>query len=443
MVSAHHPSSPPTTTHKNATDLLSLGTSTAVSTTSGNPTAGPANIIPTSSSTRTTALLKAEAAKTATTTQAAQATSIQAPANTIQLEHYRNNSLSHRLKVATLLFDVMSSKSNVDHPMCQECTDMMLEGLERQLDDVGRERDCYLDFLKKIKQQQHDKAPSTTTSPSTDDTTNQDQLAADVKRLTKQEQDAQATLDTMQKEKQHLEQIYKDLQQEEKDLEREEQAFWDECNNYQLKYQQFQNERDAINLKYDHDVHQRECLQKTVVYNDAFCILQDGSFATINGYRLGRLGSHPVEWNEINAAWGQTVLLLCTVANKLRLQFQSYRLVPMGSFSKVEKVDGDVVVAYELYGSSDYALNRLFLNRRFDHAMVAMFSCLKQLSDYAEQKDRSIRLPYRINKDKIGELSIRLQLNQDELWTKALRYMLTNMKWILIFASRASTVVDY
>lgn len=95
------------------------------------------------------------------------------------------------------------------------------------------------------------------------------------------------------------------------------------------------------------------------------------------------------------------------------------------------------------YGSSDYALNRLFLNRRFDHAMVAMLNCLKQLSDYAEQKDRSIRLPYRINKDKIGELSIRLQFNQDELWTKALRYMLTNMKWILIFASRASTVVDY
>jgi beclin 1 len=171
---------------------------------------------------------------------------------------------------------------------------MMLEGLERQLDDVGRERDCYLDFLKKIKQQQHDKTPSTTT----DDTTNQDQLAADVERLTKQEQDAQATLDIMQKEKQHLEQIYKDLQQEEKDLEREEQAFWDECNNYQLKYQQFQNERDAINLKYDHDVHQLERLQKTVVYNDAFCIVQDGSFGTINGYRLGRLGSHPVSGSE-------------------------------------------------------------------------------------------------------------------------------------------------
>ncbi|KAI8338519.1 Atg6/Beclin, partial [Chlamydoabsidia padenii] len=131
---------------------------------------------------------------------------------------------------------------------------------------------------------------------------------------------------------------------------------------------------------------------------------------------------------------GQTLLLLYKVANELKFQFQSYRLVPMGSFSNVEKVDGDVNVAYELYGSIDYALNRLFLN-----AMMVMLNYLKQLSDYAEQKDGSIGLPYRIDKDKIGELSIRLQFNQDELWTKALRYM----KWVLIFASRASVVVDF
>lgn len=35
-------------------------------------------------------------------------------------------------------------------------------------------------------------------------------------------------------------------------------------------------------------------------------------------YRLGRLPSVPVEWTEINAAWGQTVLLLHTMASKLK-----------------------------------------------------------------------------------------------------------------------------
>ncbi len=40
----------------------------------------------------------------------------------------------------------------------------------------------------------------------------------------------------------------------------------------------------------------------------------DGPFATISGFRLGRTAEVPVEWDEINAAWGQAVLLLHTMA---------------------------------------------------------------------------------------------------------------------------------
>lgn len=40
----------------------------------------------------------------------------------------------------------------------------------------------------------------------------------------------------------------------------------------------------------------------------------DGAFATISGFRLGRTPEVPVEWDEINAAWGQAVLLLHTMA---------------------------------------------------------------------------------------------------------------------------------
>ena len=39
----------------------------------------------------------------------------------------------------------------------------------------------------------------------------------------------------------------------------------------------------------------------------------------------------------------------------------------------------------------------------------------------------------RINKEKIGEVSIKLQFNQDESWTRALKYTLINLKWILAF----------
>ena len=57
-----------------------------------------------------------------------------------------------------------------------------------------------------------------------------------------------------------------------------------------------------------------ERLRHTNVYNDAFHIWHEGPFATISGFRLGRTPACPVEWDEINAAWGQALLLLHTLA---------------------------------------------------------------------------------------------------------------------------------
>ena len=45
--------------------------------------------------------------------------------------------------------------------------------------------------------------------------------------------------------------------------------------------------------------------------------LFDGPFGTVNGFRLGRLPSVAVEWDEINAAWGMACLLLTTMAGGL------------------------------------------------------------------------------------------------------------------------------
>ena len=48
--------------------------------------------------------------------------------------------------------------------------------------------------------------------------------------------------------------------------------------------------------------------------NEVFHINCDGVFGLISGFRLGRTSAQPVEWDEINAAWGQAVLLLHTLA---------------------------------------------------------------------------------------------------------------------------------
>nr|CAG8504306.1 15222_t:CDS:2 [Entrophospora candida] len=280
-------------------------------------------------------------------------------------------SISCHLKITNRLFDLMNSRSEPSHPICQECVDILLGNLNRQLTDASKERDFYKGFLEKANKS----------------------IIGDA-----------------------------DAEKIQKEIQKVSYCYWNEFNNFHNQFQTFQNERDSINLKYDHDTKLLEKLHKTNVYNDTFCIGHDGNFGTINGFRLGRLPNITVEWHEINAAWGQTLLLLVTIANKLNVTFKNYRLIPLGSFSRVEKIDGDNIVSYELYGTGDIATGRLFQNRRFDSAMVGFLNCLQQLGECVESKDSKLKLPYR------------LQFNPEE-WTRALKYTLANIKWILAYAS--------
>ena len=70
-----------------------------------------------------------------------------------------------------------------------------------------------------------------------------------------------------------------------------------------------------------------QLLQGVNVLNDAFRIWHDGPFGTISGFRLGRTPDAPVSWDEINAAWGQAVLLLHTMAHACKLTFSGKRCV--------------------------------------------------------------------------------------------------------------------
>jgi len=66
---------------------------------------------------------------------------------------------------------------------------------------------------------------------------------------------------------------------------------------------------------------------------------------------------------------------------------------------------------------------------------VAFLKCVKELADFAESQDPTFRLPYSMDKDSVGGMCIKildnLKFNSEETWTKALKYMLTNLKWLL------------
>lgn len=402
------------------------------------------------------------------------------------LSNESRQALSYQIESTTKLFEILSSHSDIDHPICTECTDLLLSSYQNRLNAATKERDAYIAYLKNLNN-----------NPPTPSAVSAAQTALNAARAA--ESRAFSELVTLEREKALLDDELANLEAESLVLDDEEQYFWRSRNAFALKLSAFQNDRDALNAAYDHDARQLERLQRTNVYNDTFCIGHDGFFGTINGLRLGRLPApQNVEWSEINAAWGTACLLLTTVAEKLGFMFRGYRPRPMGSSSRIDKLEQlpspsslpninpqnpststpqvhPKTIPLDLFSSGDLPLARMLLHRRLDAGMVAFLECLRQLGEFVETgrstphpsipaslprdphsttggypsaaderggggggERGGIKLPYEIHKDRIGDASIRLGVSQDEAWTRACKYVLTCCKFLLAHASNVA-----
>ena len=373
--------------------------------------------------------------------------------------------LSEQIEAATRLFEILSSRSDVDHPICTECTEILLTSLKGRLDASTKERDAYITFLKLVN----------SSSPTSSEVSKAQASLANSKAA---EAKAYAELQEVEKEKAILDDEIAALEAASLALDDEEEAFWRSRNAFALELSSLHNECNALSAAYDHDAQQLEQLRRTNVYNDALHITSDGTFATINGLRLGRLPpKHNVDWAEINAAWGYAALLMATVADKLGFGFRGYRIKPMGSTSRIEQEEDASLqnsplrarhaptiqaqkrkpTVLDLYSSGDLPLASAILHRRINNGMVAFLECLRQLCEFVERgisetpssrspqsgtnKDTTpvslgMRLPYRIKNDKIGNdekgfVSIRLNASNDAEWTDACKYTLTCCKYLL------------
>ena len=354
--------------------------------------------------------------------------------------------LSDKMEMSARLFEILSSRSDIEYPVCAECTELLTEGMEKRLANTTKERDAFINFLKEAQ-----------ADVPTDEEAQQ--ARQELQEMREQEFKAMEELEGLEAEKAALEKELAALDDESRELDREEEEFWRERNAFTEQLYEFQNEKDSLSIRLDHDSRLLERLKRSNVYNDTFCISHDGSFGTINGLRLGRMSGATVEWAEINAAWGQTSLLLATVAEKLNYQFQGYRLKPLGSTSSIEKLEpaprsstkdssslsGKIpATSFSLFYSSDFPLSLAILHRSFDNAMIAFLECVRQLNNHVERTTQGrssgaghgLKPPYEVKKDKIHDCSIKLGgFGGDENWTKACKYTLTCCKFLLAHAS--------
>ncbi|KAG9474248.1 hypothetical protein GDO78_004517 [Eleutherodactylus coqui] len=165
-----------------------------------------------------------------------------------------------------------------------------------------------------------------------------EKLEAKLKELAEDEERLIQELEEVERSREQVAQNIEKVRQEAERLEQEEAQYQKEYSEFKRQQLELDDELKSVDNQMRYAQLQLDKLKKTNVFNATFHIWHSGQFGTINNFRLGRLPSVPVEWNEINAAWGQTVLLLHALANKMGLEFQRYRLVPFGNHSYLESL---------------------------------------------------------------------------------------------------------
>lgn len=120
--------------------------------------------------------------------------------------------LSHHLRSNMRLFNILATRTDIDHPLCAECTQILLTSLQRQLDETKKERDGYIAFEKEVKKEKE----RSNQSLSTED------VMKKIEKLKVEERAAIEQLKEAERERQQLDEELKALEIGERSLELEE-----------------------------------------------------------------------------------------------------------------------------------------------------------------------------------------------------------------------------
>lgn len=326
------------------------------------------------------------------------------------------------VQIATETFKMISEHCDVDHPLCSQCPEAVLKEYERQIQHQKNSRELYEAMAGRLTGEVESYREEAGV------------LDGELEVLRSEEAELRAQLLQVEERRCGVAQKLTEQRAREHELKAEEQRYWSDFNAHQQHLLQLRDEQVSVRYLLKHTSEQLAQLKKSNVLNTAFHIWHNGHFGTINGLRLGRLHTVPVEWSEINGAWGQTAFLLFTLARLAGLRFERYKLVPYGNQSFIEATEERRSRILPLYSTPGL---RLWTDLKFDAAMVAFLDCLSQLKAHIEHSSSTAHfsLPYRIERDQIGDgkefYSIRTQFNTPEKWTKALKFVLTDLRWAL------------
>lgn len=365
------------------------------------------------------------------------------------VSHGNTRTLSTQISALANVFNILSSNSNIDYPVCQDCCNVLIQRLQSEYDDAIRERDLYTQFLSRIEKQKKVTQPDSTGA-----------IHEESAKLKSESESLLNELVSLEKQDEELDKKIADLEKQVETKRITELEELKRKNMHELAQINFSTEVQSLKKQYEFSLNSLDRLRKFNVYNETFKISHEGPFGVINGLRLGGFDEVRVPWQEINAALGQIVLLLATIVTRLNIKTKGYKLQPMGSFSKVCKFQQEEQEweTYEAYFTDGFKLGKLFRKETgFDKALECLLDIVQLMaaglsrspsgtgevqaddSDAAGNENDAIydvELPYVMHKDKINGISVKLFGSKPTLeWTTAMKFLLTNAKWLLAFSS--------
>lgn len=274
-------------------------------------------------------------------------------------------------------WQMVQNESCFENSLCKDCAEYFLSQLEEQARKLNHENKALQDAILTYQSMTRD----------SNNINNMENLEQETIELENQLHLAQSECDKLEEEISELE---KQLDQTLKDQEK----IWQYIDfNQSKEHESFLNnmyhDKYIQNLKHDIDA-----LKKSHVLNDLFYISQDGPFGTINSFRLGKLSTSTVTWDEVNAGLGHCLLLLYLMSKNMGFEFEKYKLIPMGNMSRIDKLyldQKDHDRSFEFYFPTTKHLD----SDRCNSALVLFLDCIKQFGNFLVTLDNRFHLPFK------------------------------------------------
>ncbi|CCG23622.1 subunit of phosphatidylinositol 3-kinase complexes I and II [Candida orthopsilosis Co 90-125] len=343
--------------------------------------------------------------------------------------------LSSRIKALENIFNILSNTQDIEHPLSQDCANLLLENYQLKFDQSQKEKTQYLEFLKKLKMQDQRLNLYSDGEVKKHLDENLQQSLNEFKRLTELEKKQLSELRELEATRRELESQSRINKEELVSINHDKvNDILRLRNELQLDLGDKQTKLEQLKASYNIHLNHIDNLRSSNIYKLMFDIKIDDKYAMINGFRIG----FKIVLPEVNAALGQIVLLLTLIIKRLDLRLTSYKLVPMGSQSHIVKfTDSENGTRSKkilnLYSSDEFTLGRLFNFNKMDVAMIALLEIVALIEMQLKRIDTELELPYKIYKDTIGGKSIRVTSNSE--WTQSCKNLLTCLNWILTFIS--------